>query len=230
MYPPAMYSPALPPRPPEPAGHPARNSFALLVCAAFLIAVGASKGLGFVVTALLGAVVLALVGLVFTVVALARGKIVGGVFLLLGWLAFLPVWSFAGIGYGTQVSARRPSAPVTAESSAWEHWIAGVETGFRRAVTQRAAARQAAAVAAPPMTLSPVSRAEQDFATAVEESKRRAIRHHPELAVAGSEFNRVFVAEYNRLTAQRSGDLLLVTWPETLADKCAQKNAHVSRR
>ncbi len=228
MYPPAMYPPSLSPRPPEPAGHPARNSFALLVCAAFLIAVGASKGLGFVVTALLGAVVLALVGLIFAVIALARGKVVGGVFLLLGWLAFLPVWSFAGIGYGTQISVRQPLAPLTAESSAWEHWIAGVELGFKRAVAQRVAARQAAAVA--PATPGPVSRAEQDFATAVEESKRRAIRRYPELAVAGSEFNRVFVAEYNRLTAQRSGDLLLVTWPETLADECAGKNTRVSRR
>ena len=49
----------------------ARNSSALLLCSGFLIVVGASKGI-VVITVLLGVIILALVGLVFAVIALAR--------------------------------------------------------------------------------------------------------------------------------------------------------------
>ena len=225
-----MYPSTLPPRRVESTGYPARNSFALLLCSAFLVAVGASKGLGVVVTALLGVAALALLGLVFAVIALTRGRIAGGILLLLGWLAFLPCLSLGGLGYGAQVSARRPPLRVTADSSAWERWVYGVELGYRRALAQRAVVQHASPSAPTTATPAVVNQAEQDFAAAVEASKRRAIRRYPELAVAGSEFNRAFVAGYNRLTTEHSSSLLLVTWPETLADECARKNACVSRR
>ncbi len=105
----------------------------------------------------------------------------------------------------------------------------GSELGYRRALAQRAAVQHATPSAPTTATPAVVNQAEQDFAAAVEASKRRAIRRYPELAVAGSEFNRAFVAGYNRLTTEHSSSLLLVTWPETLADECARKNARVSR-
>ena len=98
---------------------------------------------------------------------------------------------------------------MTADSSSWERWVYGVELGYRRAMAQRAAAQRVAGTA--PATPVTINHAEREFATAVEDSKRRAIGHYPDLAVAGSEFNRAFVAEYNRMVAQHNPSLLLVT-------------------
>lgn len=227
-----MYPPITPPPPTAPKGYHARNSFALLFCSAFLIAFGASKGLDVLVPILLGVALLWVIGLIFTVIALARGRVVGGIFLLLGWLAFLPFWALSGLGYGFQVSARQPQQTAAADGSVWTRWAHEVEVAVRRAAAQRAAVQNAAAQPAAPAaaTPNPVNRAAQEFAAAVEDSKRRAIRRHPDLAVAGSEFNRIFVAEYNRLTSQHDAALLLVTWPETLADECARKNVRSARR
>lgn len=71
-----------------------------------------------------------------------------------------------------------------------------------------------------PMPMVPVRR----FAT-VAEAQREAVRAYPSLGVAGSEFNRDFLARYNRYQRERPGYFSDPSWPWRLAEETARAAA-----
>lgn len=55
----------------------------------------------------------------------------------------------------------------------------------------------------------------------VEESKQEAVRRYPDLGVAGSRFNREFVARYQRYQRENTSFLENASWPIRLAEEIA---------
>ena len=66
------------------------------------------------------------------------------------------------------------------------------------------------------------SRAKAEFATLVNESKKRAVAKYPDLSVANTEMNSRFVFRYNWMSKESNALLQEATWPEKLADDCAK--------
>lgn len=58
-----------------------------------------------------------------------------------------------------------------------------------------------------------------DVVQKVQESQREAVRLYPELGVAGSKFNREFIARHARYKKERPGYFLDPTWPVSLAQE-----------
>ncbi len=89
--------------------------------------------------------------------------------------------------------------------------------GAKAAFLQARAKRQATLVSAPAAPLigtSPVANPRT-----IEEAQREAVRRYPELAVAGSAFNREFRARYDRYRKSDPKYFLETNWPISLAEE-----------
>ena len=60
------------------------------------------------------------------------------------------------------------------------------------------------------------------FDQQVEQSKKHAIEHYPELAQAGTPLNARFVEQYKVWRARDDSHLQMANWPEQLANECAK--------
>ena len=61
------------------------------------------------------------------------------------------------------------------------------------------------------------------FKQAVAASQAWALKRYPALGMAGSRFNKAFLARYQQLSQQHSARLNSPDWPEKLANECAAK-------
>ena len=77
-------------------------------------------------------------------------------------------------------------------------------------------------VADEPRDRTPKSVSQAD-AKSIAESQKRAVANHPTLAVAGSPFNKAFIARLKTWRTAHDPRLDRSDWPEILADDCAVK-------
>lgn len=91
-----------------------------------------------------------------------------------------------------------------------------------------AAPSPAAAPPSPPPTA--VSREKTFLDQQIAASQQRAVSKYPALAVEGSEINLRFVFRYKNLVQEHSPRLLDPTWPEKLAEECANAAGMSPRR
>ena len=123
-------------------------------------------------------------------------------------------------------TSRRPGRP------AWVGWLfpgfavaAGIALFFLYRTPVAPVGQQAPADGTAPAATAPdpATLAAARFQQAVAASQGRALKKYPSLGVAGSRFNKAFLARYQQLSQQRNARLNAADWPEKLADECAAK-------
>ena len=157
-----------------------------------------------------------LVAFVLSIVVLARGGTVSGLLLLLFTVVIAPIFIFCAPFISTALGISKPGAPTTKLAAPNRPTPTVTET--TRTAPSSATPVPAPRLATPaPFVPTPVARR---FAT-IADAQQEAIRLYPSLGVAGSDFNRAFLARHKQYQQERPDFLRDPNWPITLAKEVA---------
>ena len=159
-----------------------------------------------------------LVAFILSIVVLARGGTFSGLLLLLFTIIIAPVFIFCAPFVSTALGISKTNTAATPKSPATNH------STPPPVATTRTTSSPATPVPAPrlatPAPFIPTPVPAKRFATTAE-AQQEAIRLFPTLGVAGSDFNRAFLARHKQYQQEQPDFLRDPNWPVTLAREVA---------
>ena len=158
-----------------------------------------------------------LVAFILSIIVLARGGTGSGLLLLLFTIVIAPIFIFCAPFISTALGISK-RGPATAVKLSAPNSTQPTVTGTNRTALSSATPFAAPRLATPaPFVPTPVSRR---FATTAD-AQQEAIRLYPSLGVAGSDFNRAFLARHKQYQQEQPDLLRDPNWPITLAREVA---------